>query len=89
MRNYAAPRPERQTVMRAIRDACAVRPHSTPELAALVHSTPGSVAVLIHRMRRYGQITTIQPGTRSARHVAATGGGDGRSPANQEQESKQ
>ena len=77
MRNYAAPRPERQTVMRAIRDACAVRPHSTPELAALVHSTPGSVAVLVHRMRKYGQIITIDPGTRSARHVAAKGGGGG------------
>ncbi len=64
------PRPERQRVMRKIARACARRPRSAPELAKLTGSSLGSVHVLLHRMRRYRVIRTINAGTSAAVHVA-------------------
>ena len=66
----AQPRPDRQVVMRKILRACARRPRSAPELAKLTGSSLDSVHVLLHRMRSYRQIRTLNPGTRDARHVA-------------------
>jgi len=66
----AQPRPDRQVVMRKILRACTRRPRSAPELAKLTGSSLDSVHVLLHRMRGYRQIRTLNPGTRDARHVA-------------------
>ena len=70
MRSYATPRLERQRVMRRIVRLCTTRARSNDELARLIGTTRGSVQVLTHRMRRYGQIVTLDPGTHAARHLA-------------------
>ncbi len=70
MREYAAPRLYRQRVMRRIVRLCTTRPRSNDELAKKIGTTRESVQVLTHRMRRYGQIKTLNPGTHQAVHVA-------------------
>lgn len=77
MADYARPRLHRQRVMRRIVQLCAIRPRSNDELATRIGTTRESVQVLTHRMRRYGQIETINPGTHAAKHVAVQGGGNG------------
>lgn len=70
MADYARPRLHRQRVMRRICELCATRPHSNDELAKRIGTSRGSIQVLTHRMRRYGQIETLNPGTRDAKHIA-------------------
>jgi len=70
MREYAEPRLERQRVMRRIVRLCTTQARSNDELAKKIGTTRGSVQVLTHRMRRYGQIETLNPGTHQAVHVA-------------------
>lgn len=76
MSDYATPRPDRQVVMRKIARACARRPCSAPELAKRTGSSLDSIHVLLHRMRGYGVIRTLNPGTREARHETLEGGDD-------------
>jgi len=67
------PRPDRQVVMRKILRACARRARSAPELAKLTGSSLDSVHVLLlHPLRGYRQIRTLNPGTRDARHLTRT-----------------
>ncbi|PJK00797.1 hypothetical protein CO641_02165 [Lysobacteraceae bacterium NML91-0213] len=56
--------------MRRIVRLCSTAPRSNDELAKKIGTTRESVQVLTHRMRRYGQIETLNPGTHQARHVA-------------------
>lgn len=70
MREYAVPRLSRQRIMRRIVRLCSISPRSNDELAKKIGTTRGSIQVLTHRMRRYGQIETLEPGTHAARHVA-------------------
>lgn len=72
MSTYSAPRLHRQRVMRQIVRLCTTRPRSNDELAKLIGTTRESIQVLTHRMRRYGQIETLHPGTHQAKHVAVT-----------------
>lgn len=74
MGNYAAPLLDRQRVMRRIVQLCARRPRSNDELAKRIGTTRETIQVLTHRMRRYGQIATIHPGTHAARHVTLLDG---------------
>lgn len=53
-----------------IEQLCATRPRSNDELAKKIGTTRESIQVLTHRMRRYGQIKTLNAGTHQARHVA-------------------
>ena len=73
MREYAKPRLYRQRVMRRIVRLCSTAPRSNDELAKKIGTTRESVQVLTHRMRRYGQIETLNPGTHQAVHVAVQG----------------
>lgn len=70
MSTYASPRLHRQRIMRRIVQLCATRPRSNDELAKKIGTTRESIQVLTHRMRRYGQIKTLNAGTHQARHVA-------------------
>jgi hypothetical protein len=66
---YSKPNLQRQRVMRAIVRLCRRTPRSNDELARRIGTTRGSVQVLTHRMRRYGQLVTLNPGTHQARHT--------------------
>ena len=70
MREYAQPRLYRQRVMRRIVRLCSTKPCSNDELAKKIGTTRESIQVLTHRMRGYGQIETLNPGTHDAVHVA-------------------
>lgn len=77
MSTYDYPRPDRQRVIRRIVRLCANTPRSSHELARIIGTSIGCIYVLTHRMRRYGQIETLSPGTRHARHLAVRGGSHG------------
>lgn len=70
MSTYSAPRLHRQRVMRRIFRLCSTRARSNDELAKAIGTSRESIQVLTHRMRRYGQIETLNPGTHEARHIA-------------------
>ena len=70
MSAYAAPRLDRQRIMRRIVRLCSTKPRSNDELAKKIGNSRESIQVLTHRMRRYRQIVTLNPGTHRAVHVA-------------------